>query len=130
MKQAIRFGLTLCLLLTMGLASTVPVAYAADPLADVCDTAPDSPTCKSRTTENPLTGTDGILYNVAEIVAVVAGIGAIIIILISGFRYITSGGDTQKVTSAKHTLVGAIIGLVIIVLAQTIITYVIKRIGT
>ncbi|MBL8122451.1 hypothetical protein JNM87_06935 [Candidatus Saccharibacteria bacterium] len=48
-------------------------------------------------------------------------------IMVSGFRYITSGGDSQKIASAKNTLIGAIIGLVVIALAQTIITFVLSR---
>jgi hypothetical protein len=49
-------------------------------------------------------------------------------IMVSGFRYITSGGDAQKISSAKNTLVGAIIGLVVIVLARVIITFVLSKV--
>ena len=58
----------------------------------------------------------------------VAGIAAVIVIIVSGIRYMTSGGDSQKVSSAKNTMIGAIAGLLIIVLAQTIITFIVKRI--
>jgi hypothetical protein len=63
------------------------------------------------------------------IVASVAAVAAVIVIILSGFRYITSGGDTQKTAAAKNTLIGAIVGLVIIALAQAIIILVIKSIG-
>lgn len=62
-------------------------------------------------------------------VAIIAGISAVIMIILSGFRYVTSGGDTQKIASAKNTLIGAIVGLVIIVVARGIIVLVLKSIG-
>lgn len=114
---------------------TVRIAFAADPLSDICAANPSSDTCKSSTVTkdsngaavNPLTGTNGTLYKVSTIIATVTGIVAVIVIIVSGLRYITSGGDGQKTASAKNTLVGAIIGLVIIVLAQSIITFVVRR---
>lgn len=123
----------LCVLfISIGLASfAVPaIVHAEDILDEACATAPDSPTCKSNqagSKSNPLTGKDGILYKVSQIIAIIAGIAAVIVVIVSGIRYITSGGDSQKTASAKNTLVGALIGLIIIVLAQTIITFVIKR---
>lgn len=125
-----RGSLILFVLGSMLLFAPPVTAHAEDVLEEACATAPDSPTCKSnqaKATNNPLTGTDGILYKVSKILAIIAGIAAIIVIVTSGIKYITSGGDSQKIASAKHTLVGALIGLVIIVLAQTIITFVIKR---
>lgn len=108
-----------------------PVAMAkVDILKDACDSASTSTTCKSAASKNdPLTGTDGTLDKVSNIIAVIAGIVAVVVIILSGFRYVTSGGDTQKIASAKNTLIGAIVGLVIIVLARGIIVVVLKSIG-
>lgn len=122
----------LLMLVGMGMAFTSSaVVYAVDPLAGVCDgvTSDTSATCASQdTTTNPLTGSDGILYRASIIVSVVAGIAAVIMIIISGFHMITSGGDAQKVASARRTLIGSVVGLVIIALAQSIIMFVIGRI--
>ena len=125
----------MALVLGFGLGTAQP-AFAVDPLDEICASNPDSETCKSHTVAvdpatgekiNPLTGTDGLLYKISTIIATVAGIVAIIVIVVSGFRYITSGGDAQKTASAKSTLIGAIIGLIIIVLAQSIITFVVRK---
>lgn len=105
-------------------------ASAKSIISEACTFAPDSETCKSdsaNAVENPLTGTSGTLYKVSQVIAIIAGIAAVIVIIISGIRYIISGGDSQKVSSAKSTLIGAVVGLVVIVLAQTIITFVVKR---
>lgn len=62
--------------------------------------------------------------------SLIIGIVAVVMIIIGGLRYITSGGDQQKVTNAKNTIMYAIIGLVIILFAQTIVRLVVNNIGT
>ena len=59
---------------------------------------------------------------------VVVGIIAVIMIIIGGFKYITSGGDSSKVTSAKNTIIYALIGLVIVALAQVIVRFVLNKV--
>lgn len=76
---------------------------------------------------NPLYGPDGVLIKVADIVAYVAGAAAVIIIIIGSLQYITSGGDSNKASSAKSTITGALIGLVIIATAGVIINFVIGK---
>lgn len=104
-------------------------AFASDPLADACQgaDAKKSATCGSLSpNSSPLTGTNGLLYKASIFLSSIAGVIAIVVILISGFRYMTAAGDSQKATSARKTLIGAIIGLVIIALAQTIITFIVR----
>lgn len=119
----------LVLVATASVSLSLPnMVFAADPLSEICTGNTQSETCQSQnTTTNPLTGTDGTLYKVSSIIAAITGVVAVVVIVISGFRYMTSGGDAQKVASAKSTLIGAIIGLVIIVLAQAIITFVVRK---
>jgi hypothetical protein len=49
-------------------------------------------------------------------------------IIIGGFQYITSSGDSGKVGTAKNTILYAIIGLVIVALAQFIVRFVLSRV--
>ena len=53
----------------------------------------------------------------------VVGIIAVVMIIVGGVKYITSGGDSGNVTSAKN----AIIGLVVVALAQIIVRFVLAR---
>ena len=46
-----------------------------------------------------------------------------------GLRYILSGGDNKKITDAKNTILYAIIGLIIAVLAFAIVNFVLNAIG-
>lgn len=53
------------------------------------------------------------------------GIIATVMIIVSGFRYTTSGGDAAKVTSAKNGILYSVIGLGVAILAYTIVNFVI-----
>lgn len=64
-----------------------------------------------------------IFNNLINNVYIFAGAVALIIILYSGIKYITSGGDPVKVASARKTLTFAIIGLVLIVLAFVFLNF-------
>jgi hypothetical protein len=73
-------------------------------------------------------GTIGTLASdVVNIFSVVVGAAAVIMIIYSGFRYITSGGDSGRVGGAKNSLIYAIIGLVIVAVAQLIVHYVLNQ---
>lgn len=108
-----------------------PIAHAEDPLTGACDSAEakKSATCKSLSPdESPLSGTDGLLFKISVFISSIAGIIAVVIILVSGYRYMTSSGDLQKTAAAMKTLIGAVVGLIIIALSQTIIAFVVRRI--
>lgn len=77
------------------------------------------------------TGTDNIqriVTTVIDIFSVVVGIVAVIMIIYGGFKYITSGGDSGNITSAKNTIVYAIIGLVVVALAQFLVQFVLDKV--
>lgn len=69
-----------------------------------------------------------IITTVINIFSLVVGVVAVIMIIIGGIKYITSGGDTNNVSGAKQTILGAIIGLVIVALAQVIVRFVLQRV--
>lgn len=96
--------------------------------------AADSTTLTSSNDQSCATGADGAsvdgLYglakNVVNIFSVIVGIIAVIMIIFGGFKYITSGGDSGNVSGAKNTLIYAIVGLIIVALAQFIVHFVLK----
>lgn len=65
-----------------------------------------------------------IITTIINLFSIVVGAVSVIMIIIGGFRYITSGGDSGNVTSAKNTILYAIVGLVIVIFAQTIVRFV------
>lgn len=68
-----------------------------------------------------------IIATVINIFSIVVGVTAVIMIIVGGFQYITSGGDSGKVTTAKNTILFAIVGLVIVALAQIIVNFVLSK---
>lgn len=54
------------------------------------------------------------------------GIIFVVMILLSGFTFLTAGGNSERTGAAKRTFFNAIIGLVIILSAQSIVVYVVK----
>jgi hypothetical protein len=66
---------------------------------------------------------NNIVHTIVNLLSAVVGIVAVIMIIIGGFRYITSGGNDTSVTSAKNTILYAIIGLVVVALAQLIVRF-------
>ncbi len=83
-----------------------------------------SAVCTSRTTIDPISGENGILVQAANIIAIMGGIAAIIIIIVSGIKFMTSGGDAERIKSARNTIINAIIGIIIIILSRAIILFV------
>ncbi len=70
-----------------------------------------------------------IVTTIVNIFSIVVGIIAVIMIVVGGFKYITSGGDSGNITSAKNTIVYAVIGLVIVALAQFIVKFVLDKVN-
>ena len=68
--------------------------------------------------------------NLVTLFSVIVGAVSVIMIIYGGFRYITSGGDSGRVGNAKNTLIYAIIGLIIVALAQLIVHFVLNQAST
>jgi len=67
------------------------------------------------------TNVSGLLFRVIQIMLAIAGLVAVIFLIIGGFRYITAGGNEEASEAAKKTITNAIIGVVIIILSFVIV---------
>lgn len=70
-----------------------------------------------------------LLTTIINIFSLIVGVVSVIMIIIGGLKYITSGGDSGNVTGAKNTILYAIVGLVIVALAQVIVRFVLAKVG-
>ncbi len=68
-----------------------------------------------------------LLKRVINIFSIIVGVIAVIMIIIGGLKYITSGGDSGNVSGAKNTIIYALVGLVIVALAQFIVRFVLGQ---
>ena len=70
---------------------------------------------------------NGAIKFAIRIFQFVVGIISIIMIILGGLKYITSGGEAGNITSAKNTILYAVVGLIVVVLAQTIVQFVLTK---
>ena len=75
---------------------------------------------KISTDNNTLTSLMAITFGIV-------GALALLMITISGLRYITSAGDPEKTARAKNGIVYSLVGLVIAISAEAIVAFVVGR---
>lgn len=68
-----------------------------------------------------------LIATVVNVISIVVGAVAVVMIIIGGFRYVTSGGKDDSVKGAKNTILYALIGLIIVALAQIIVHFVLNK---
>ena len=124
-------------LLVAGAMSMAPVLVAAAPVAPdalvIADAKSDAcagiglagSDCNSGASTSKL---NGIIKTGLNIFSIIIGIVAVVMIIVAGFRFITSGGDTGKVAGAKNAILYAIIGLIVVVFAQSIVFFVLRNV--
>jgi hypothetical protein len=114
----------------LSLTFTPVIALAANPPTPVdelrcgtnagatgdCHKKPDSPSLNE------------IIAKIINVISSLVAAVAVIMIIVGGFRYVVSAGDSNKVGAAKSTITNAIIGLVIAVFAQVIVRYVLHQV--
>lgn len=70
---------------------------------------------------------NSILRTVINVLSIVGGIAAVIMIIVGGLKYVTSGGESSNLTGAKSTILYAVIGLIVVALAQIVVKFVLNK---
>ena len=76
-----------------------------------------------------IAGEGGLISILINFLLWAVGILSVVMIIFSGFRYITSAGDASKTKSAQTALTYSIVGLIVAVFAWAIVNIVLDRIG-
>jgi hypothetical protein len=71
---------------------------------------------------------NNLIHTIVNLLSAIVGVVAVIMIIVGGLRYITSGGNDTSVTGAKNTILYAIIGLIIVALAQIIVRFTLNKV--
>ena len=129
-----RFKNLLVTVLAFGLMTTpvmVPALVSADTpdiSGNLCGgSSLSTSTSTNCTSGQATTAVQNILGTVINIFSLIVGIVAVIMIIVGGLKYITSGGDSCNISSAKNTIIFAIVGLVIVALAQVLVHFVLAK---
>jgi Type IV secretion system pilin len=124
-------------LTTLSVVSFTAVPIALPTIANASATSPSTGglcgganlSFSNGTCQNTTKNLDGIIKFVLNLFSILVGITAVIMIVIGGFKYITSGGEPQKASGAKDTILFAIVGLVVVSLAQIIVHFVLNNVN-
>lgn len=123
-----RFRLALFgLLFVAGLLGTPSTTVSAVSVTDsACEEDPSASICQSNTNNT----SDGFVSNIINLLLFIVGVVSVVVIIIGGLLYVTSAGDSGKVTIAKNTILYAVVGLVLAFAAYAIVRYVISQLIT
>lgn len=107
-------------------------ASAFDLFGDPCAKNPNASVCQDKnapqsTSNNSIYGPDGAVGKIVRILSIVIGVAAVIVLIVAGIQYMTSGGDANGVNNAKNAIIYALIGLLVAVLAQVFIYFIIGK---
>ena len=128
MRKKIKL-IIVALAVSLGISGAIlaPTAtYAAcTSAADCVQDGADKAGGKSSNTADP----KEIIQTIVRILLFLIGAVSVIMIIIGGFRYVISQGDSGAVTSAKNTILYAVIGLIVAIFAWAIIDFVIDNLA-
>jgi heme/copper-type cytochrome/quinol oxidase subunit 2 len=132
-KLALSFSLLVLMLfpvLTPAAASAAEIKRSLCTGSDLKITSnPDAGSCQN--VNDPSTGAEkqanDLIKSIVNILSSIVGVLAVIMLIFEGFRYVTSGGNTETVGKAKNTILYAIVGLLIVAFAQLIVHFVLSQ---
>src|ERR1035437_5008082 len=125
-KQKLKIFLPLLFVLSMlGGQAIIPVsAYACgNPSGSSTDQVINGANPSGTGKECKGSGITKIVGAAVTVLSIIIGAAAVLMIVVSGLRYITSGGESSKVSAAKTTLIYALIGVAIAALAQLLVHF-------
>lgn len=109
--------------IALGLSVFTPLAQPASAVFDQSITE-GADSAKGTDQPTDLFTQDGVFRTVVNILLFIIGAIAVIMLIIGGIRYVVSGGDQTAVTGAKNTILYAIVGIVVAILAYAAVSFV------
>jgi cytochrome bd-type quinol oxidase subunit 2 len=115
------------------------VASAADGTTDIqacvsqgvgLSTAGNGSSCTPSDTQGGSNKVQSIVTTAVNIFSIVVGIIAVIMIIVAGAKFIVSRGESGNVTGARNTITTAVIGLIIVALAQIVVQFVLDKVSS
>jgi hypothetical protein len=93
----------------------------ADAKSEVCNAIGDTPCTGGQSRIS------GVIEKVINLLSAIGGIIAVIMVIIGGVKYVTSSGDSNSASSARNTILYAVIGLIIIAFSQVLVRFVLQQ---
>lgn len=115
---ALVLGMGLVFAPSTGAVNVYESCNGADGIANTPDDV-ESAVCKSTSDD-----ANALINTIVNLLIFFIGVVAVIVIIVSGFTFVTSNGNKEQVTKARNTLTYAIVGLVVAILAYAIVNWV------
>ena len=115
-------GLLVVPVLALGVSAFMPVAQPVQAFDQGITDGAGAAQGKDQSAD--LFGDEGIFKTITNVLLFIIGAVAVIMLIIGGIRYTVSGGDSGAVTSAKNTILYAVVGIIVAVLAYAIVNFV------
>ncbi len=130
MKNIIKKSLQSLLIvpvLALGVSLVAPVLEPVNTYAQGAEggLAGGAQSARGEDQQENLFGEGGLFQTITNVLLFVIGAISVIMLIIGGIRYVLSGGDSSAVTSAKNTILYAVIGIVVAILAYAMVNFVI-----
>lgn len=130
MKNIIKKSLQSLLIvpvLALGVSVTAGVLQPVDSYAQGAEggLAGGATSAKGEDQQENLFGDGGLFQTITNVLLFIIGAISVIMLIIGGIRYVVSGGDSSAVTGAKNTILYAVIGIVVAILAYAMVNFVI-----
>lgn len=119
MKRWKQFVLMFAVVAGAGTAVLPAAPVAAINVFQQCGANADSAVCKSKNDK-----ASPMVQTVINILLFVLGMIAVIMIIVGGIRYTVSNGNSASTKEAKDTILYAIVGLIVAIMAYTIVNFV------
>lgn len=128
LKKALQ-GMAIVPALALSFGLAVPVGVSAQGTCDPNNLSVTSGAECARGTDQQgnLFAPDGLFRTITNVLLFLVGAVAVIMLIIGGIRYVISGGDQNAVTSAKNTILYAIVGIIVALLAYGIVNFVLTQ---
>lgn len=75
------------------------------------------------------TGLMGVIAIIINIAFALAGLVAVVFLIMGGYSYVTAGGNPEQIEMAKARIVNSIIGMVVILVSYLIVQFIMTQIG-
>ena len=126
MKYLRNISLALILMATLSFVmGDFAVAQSAQEAA--CEGA--GGTWSGGTCDDGADGISGVFNSIINVLLFLLGGVAVIMLIIGGFRYVVSGGDSSRIESAKNTILYAVIGIIVAFLAWAAVSFLVDSLG-
>jgi len=104
----------------IGISFAVPATtYAASVIAEQCQGDTESRVCKNQNSDP-----NALIKTIVNVLLYIVGAISVVMLIVGGLLYATSAGDSGRVTTAKNTVMYAIVGLIVSFVAFAIVQFV------